>query len=102
MSAGEDAARLLADLRASGELAPEVLDRWLGVIERLAALDALAGRGVVTVLTKIDGGRGGVRPYTVVVSGGILGDHFFRRDSDDLEALLDEALAHVAAHLPPA
>jgi hypothetical protein len=97
MSTG--AMRLVAELRASGELGEEQLDRWLGVVERLAALDALAGRGIVTVLTKIDGGRGGVKPYTAVVSGGILGDDFFHRDSDDLEALLDQALAHVATHL---
>jgi hypothetical protein len=44
-------------------------------------------------VVKIDGGRSDGSVYTVVVSGGRLGEDFFRNDGADLATLLQEAIS---------
>lgn len=65
--------------------------------EFMADLEAIAESGASVVL-KIDGGRKGDFPhlsYTVVVSGGKLTpDGFFRKDSADLRATIQEAIQY--------
>jgi len=69
---------------------------WRDSLQLLAALDAV-GRDGANVLLKIDGGRSDDRPYTVVVSGGRLGEEFFRKDGAALVSLLREAVVFYAA-----
>jgi len=67
---------------------------WEAVSGQLAALDALARARSTTMLVKVDGARQ-TNVYTVVISDG--GDEsFFRKDGDDLSALLSEAVQHLA------
>jgi hypothetical protein len=64
----------------------------------LAAFEAI-GRDGATALIKVDGQRSDESIFTVVVSGGPLGDVFFRKDGADLEALLREAVMFYRAHV---
>ena len=70
---------------------------WNGSLRLLAALDAV-GRDGANALVKIDGERSTGHPYTVVISGGRLGEHYFRKDGEELQSLLCEALSFYACH----
>lgn len=63
---------------------------WSDMAKLMAALDAI-GREC-NALVKIDGGRDDAGVYTVVLSGGRLGDSFFRQDGPALRPLLQEAI----------
>ena len=58
--------------------------------------EAIARRGCVA-LVKIDGIRS-ESIFTVMISGGALGDAYFREDGDDLATLLRSAIAFFQAH----
>ncbi len=68
------------------------IDEGSGIEALLPYLELMRGEGAVIVL-KLDGQRGlaDSPPYTAVVSGGKLGDDFFRTDA----ASLVEAAAYV-------
>jgi hypothetical protein len=83
--------QLVESLRSRGHVSGEQLAAWRDVSGLLAALDAIGRDGANAVL-KIDGGRPDGSVYTVVISGGRLGEAFFRKDGDDLAALLAEAV----------
>lgn len=62
------------------------------------ALEAMADEGAIIVV-KLDGGRTCdefPKRYTVIVSGGRLGDAFYREDTSDLEGALCEAVIFYA------
>lgn len=62
------------------------------------ALEAMADEGAIIVV-KLDGGRTRdefPKRYTVIVSGGRLGDEFYREDTSDLEGALCEAVIFYA------
>ena len=80
-----------ASLLSSGRMTNAQISLWSGVAASLAALDAISREGATTVV-KIDGGRPDGSFYSVVVSGEKLGEEFFRKDSGDLPALLQEAI----------
>jgi hypothetical protein len=73
-------------------------DAWLDAVPMLAALDAV-GRDGASALIKIDGQRSGARMYTVLISGGRLGDAHVRRDGAALAPLLREVLGLYAARI---
>jgi hypothetical protein len=77
-----------------GRISPD----WSGCDATWNALGAMAKEGAV-VLIKIDGER--IHPadrgkYTVLISGGPLGDDYFRKDTDILEEGLSEAIVYYA------
>jgi len=88
---------LLGALANVGLESQGAVESWSNSSRLLSALDAI-GRDGGNALVKIDGGRNDSRVYTVVVSGGRLGDEFFRKDGSDLQALLLEAIGFWAAH----
>lgn len=88
---------LISDLTKVGVDTGAVVDAWSDSVALLAALDAV-GRAGSNTIVKIDGERSGPDVYTVVVSGGRLGEKFFRRDGSDLRSLLREALSFYARH----
>ena len=53
-------------------------------------LDRIQSEGCVVVV-KLDGEREGNR-YTLAITGGLLGEDFFRKDSDDLVVLIQDAV----------
>ena len=62
------------------------------------ALETMADEGAIIVV-KLDGGRTRdefPKRYTVIVSGGRLGDEFYREDTSDLEGALCEAVIFYA------
>ena len=67
---------------------------WQAVSGQLAALDALTRARSATMLVKVDGARQ-TNVYTVVISG-TADELFFRKDGDDLSALISEATRHLA------
>jgi hypothetical protein len=69
---------------------------WNAALPLLQELDQLSNEGV-TAIVKIDGERENQK-YTVVLSGGQLGERFFRQDGDVLPPLL--ALAVDFYNLP--
>lgn len=71
---------------------------WSELARLLAAFEAVARSGV-NAIVKLDGARPGPAIYTVVVSGGSLGEHFFRNDGAELKALLREALTFFIEHV---
>lgn len=77
------------------------LDSWRDASQLLAGLDAI-GRAGSNAIVKVDGGRSGPNVYTVVVSGGRLGEAFFREDGPNLRSLLCDALTFFAKHAGPA
>jgi hypothetical protein len=83
---------LLSGLNRCGLDVRIQLEAWNEVVELLAALDAIARSGS-NALVKIDGGRPGPEVYTVVVSGGRLGETFFRKDGADLRSLLRDGVS---------
>lgn len=83
--------QVVESLRSGGHLSSEQLIVWSDAAGLLAALDAI-GREGASAVVKIDGGRPNDSKYTIVVSGGRLGEAFFRKDGDDLVALLVEAV----------
>lgn len=70
---------------------------WGELVDLLAAFDAI-GRSGSNAILKVDGGRGGEDVYTVVISGGRLGQEFFRKDGADLGVLLGQAVAFFIEH----
>lgn len=72
-------------------------EAWKGCEDLLAALDSI-GRTGSSVVVKIDGGRLGADVYTVVLSGGLLGEEFFRKDGSQLDELLREAITFFLSH----
>jgi hypothetical protein len=64
---------------------------WSDAAGLLATFDAIGREGAVAVV-KVDGARPDGSIYSVVVSGGRLRDDFFRKDGNDLAALLSEAI----------
>lgn len=83
---------LIEELKNTGRLTEVQIARWRDAAELLAAFDAIASDGAVA-LVKADGLRTNGAVYTVVVSGGKLGDTPFRKDGADLCAMLGEAIA---------
>jgi hypothetical protein len=71
---------------------------WSGCDAIWPALEEMANEGS-TVVVKIDGqrkGEGDNGRYTVLVSGGPLGEDFFRMDTSTLEEGLAKAILHFA------
>lgn len=63
-------------------------------IYRFEELRHIADKGGVFVL-KIDGERDQSKSYSVVLTGGGLGDNeYFHRDGGDLKELIDDAISH--------
>ena len=91
---------VLETLAKVGLESQDALDSWSSSARLLSALDAI-GRDGGTALIKVDGGRNDSLVYTVVVSGGRLGDDFFRKDDSDLQALLLKAVEFWVAHAQP-
>lgn len=89
---------LLTALMKIGVDTRTVVDSWKDTVELLAAIDAI-GRTGSNALVKIDGERSGPEVYTVVISGGRLGDASFRRDGSDLQSLLRDAILFFAEHV---
>jgi hypothetical protein len=76
----------------------DVRPDWQGCDAVWSVLEEMASEGS-TVVIKIDGQRRGPDDngrYTVLVSGGPLGDAFFRLDTDALEEGLAKAILHYA------
>ena len=83
---------MIDELKKTGRLTAEHVARWRDASDLLAVFDVI-GRDGANALVKVDGGRSNGSVYTVVVSGGSLGESFFRRDGDDLIELLSDAIA---------
>lgn len=66
---------------------------WSEAIELLAIAESVVRSGGSNLVIKVDGGRAEHDIYTVVVSGGRLGEAFFRKDGAALSPLLRDALA---------
>lgn len=88
---------LVSELRSVGIDGSARLDDWRETIGLLAAIDEV-GRSGANVIVKVDGGRAGADLYTVVLSGGRLGEDFFRKDGSDLRSLLSEGLSFFVSH----
>ena len=88
---------LLESLTKAGLEIDGAMDSWSDSAEFLSALDAIARDGG-NALVKIDGSRNDDQAYTVVVSGGRLGDESFRKDGAELQPLLREAISFHVAH----
>lgn len=76
---------------------PELLDQLGlsslpsdGIADGWPLLKRIQSEGSV-VLVKLDGERE-TDCYTLVITGGLLGDDYFRKDSDDLVELIQEAV----------
>ena len=75
---------------------PEIDPNWLGCDPVWNIFEAMSAEGAI-VLIKIDGLRTGPEDngrYTVLVSGGPLGEDFFRTDTNELEEGLAKAILH--------
>lgn len=71
---------------------------WRGCDAMWKVLEKMADEGAIVVI-KIDGERKGPDDngrYTVVVSGGPLGENFFRQDTAVLEDGIAQAIVHYA------
>lgn len=87
------AAQIVADLGIA-----TVPGDWHGCDAVWPVLEEMANEGS-TVVVKIDGerrGEGDNGRYTVLVSGGPLGENFFRMDVSNLEEGLAKAILHFA------
>jgi hypothetical protein len=84
-------AELMEKLRRDGRFNQESCTHWAGMADLLSVFDAI-GRDGTNAIVKIDGARGADCAYTVLVSGGRLGDSFFRKDGASLPDLLVEAI----------
>jgi hypothetical protein len=92
-TAKSEAAQVLADLGIGS-----IPGDWSGCDAIWPALEEMANEGS-TVVVKIDGQRRGEDDngrYTVLVSGGPLGEDFFRMDTTTLEEGLAKAILHFA------
>lgn len=88
---------LLEALRRTGLATHVAMSTWADSAQLLSALDAI-GRNGANALVKIDGGRDTPHSYTVALSGGRLGDDFFRKDGAELRPLLLEAIGFYLSH----
>ena len=70
---------------------------WRDSTDLLAGLDGI-GRSGGSAVVKIDGARGNSDIYTVVLSGGRLGDNSFRKDGSNLNTLLVDAISFFMKH----
>lgn len=91
---------LLATLEKRGLDTEHATASWFDSLPLLAALDAI-GRDGACALVKIDGLRTNGKVYTVVLSGGRLGQDFWHSDGPELQALLREAISFYAARAQP-
>lgn len=83
---------LLDDLKTRGFLQATSVARWHDASELLAVVDAIGREGSSAVI-KVDGARENKAVYTVVLSGGSLGEDYFRKDGADLISVLQEAIS---------
>ena len=83
---------LLEEWQKRGLVTASHTSLWREAVELLGIFDAI-GRAGANALIKIDGSRPDGSIYTVVISGGQLGDAFFRKDGTELPALLEEAIS---------
>ena len=83
---------LLEQLKSAGRFTAAQAALWHDSAELLAVADAI-GREGSSVVVKIDGARKDGSIYTVVVSGGRLGEDFFRKDGADLATVLQDAIS---------
>ncbi len=86
----EQAASIAA---AHSQTTPERSD-WTCLRDLSSALEQMANEGAI-VVGKIDVGRqepGDSGRYTVVISGGLLGDDYFRRDSVSLSSAVSDGI----------
>jgi hypothetical protein len=93
-----DEKALIEELQKTGHLTLEQVSRWRDSSGLLAVFDAI-GRDGANAMVKVDGGRSDGSVYTVVVSGGRLGEDFFRKDGANLNALLEEAISFYRARV---
>lgn len=82
---------LVEKLFADGRIDDTQMSSWREMSGLLSALEAIGKEGA-SVVIKVDGARTNNSIYTVVVSGGRLGEEFFRRDANDLASLLHDAV----------
>jgi hypothetical protein len=82
---------IIAGLIGAGHVDVSRAAVWRDTAELLAIIDAIAREGA-TALIKIDGARAADSVYTVLISGGRLGETYFRKDGADLRGLLEEAI----------
>ncbi|MBL8945835.1 MAG: hypothetical protein JNK45_21915 [Myxococcales bacterium] len=92
-----DSEQILDALRSAGIDVQVAVKAWGEVAGLLAALDAV-GRDGGNTLVKVDGQRSDGQVYTVLISGGRLGEDSFRRDGADLRVLLRDALVFYVNH----
>lgn len=85
---------LLSALPVGGRAPNALISLWSEVAELMATLDVIGSEGA-SALIKIDGARTDSR-YTIVLSGGPLGEFFFRKDGGDIKELLREAIEFYA------
>jgi hypothetical protein len=93
-----DKARAEVARRAKELGLADIRPDWRGCDAVWGVLEEMAAEGA-TVVIKIDGQRNGPDDngrYTVLVSGGPLGEDFFRRDTPVLEDGIAEAIVHYA------
>jgi len=88
---------LMEKIKRDGRFERERVDRWVAMADLLAVFDAI-GRDGVNAVVKMDGSRESGSVYTVLVSGGRLGDSYFRKDGGCLSDLLTEAIGFYDAH----
>jgi hypothetical protein len=67
---------LLSELEPQGHVRPEQITLWRESADLLAILEAI-GRAGASAVVKIDGARRDGSVYSVVVSGGPLGEDFY-------------------------
>lgn len=97
---GPDLRALLVDVigrsQRDGEFSPTLLAtlaaQWSSLADSLGTFGAVANDGVQATL-KIDAGRRIDQRYMVLLSGGLLGDEYLRRDGAALSDVLDAVLA---------
>lgn len=75
---------------------PALPENWSGLDRYLPFLERMREEGAVVII-KLDGLRKS-RPYTGVVSGGPLGDEFFRIDERSIEECVSYIIVNYARH----
>lgn len=89
---------LVEELERNGRVTAQQVALWRDSAALLSVLDAI-GRDGANALIKVDGSRPDGSIYTVVLSGGRLGEAFFRKDGADWSALLREAISFYRAQV---